>query len=51
MDITIIIPVKDEVENINDFAKEINEVMNEKFYSWECIWVDDGSVDGSFDEK
>ncbi len=50
LDVSIIIPVKDEVENIVTLASEIDGVMNQLQQSWECIWVDDGSQDGTLIE-
>lgn len=47
IDISIIIPVKNEAENILPLAKELEPVMEREFAQWECIWVDDGSSDGS----
>ncbi len=45
---SIIIPVKDEEENIELLAREIEEVMSlYKREEWECIWVDDGSTDST----
>jgi dolichol-phosphate mannosyltransferase len=46
-DVSIVIPVKNEVESIESLAREISETMNRRPWSWECIWVDDGSTDGS----
>jgi dolichol-phosphate mannosyltransferase len=47
MDISIVVPVKDEEENILSLAREIESAMEREFTEWECIWVDDGSSDGS----
>jgi dolichol-phosphate mannosyltransferase len=47
IDISIIIPVKDEAENIEALASEITGVMEQQAWAWECIWVDDGSTDHS----
>jgi dolichol-phosphate mannosyltransferase len=44
-DVSIIIPVKDEEENIDILANEINEAMKNVSLPWECIWIDDGSTD------
>lgn len=45
IDVTIIIPVKDEAENILPLAAELAQLMNRQDWSWECLWVDDGSTD------
>lgn len=44
-DVSIIIPVKDEEENIEILANEINTAMSNESLSWECLWIDDGSTD------
>lgn len=46
-DISIIIPLKDEAENIEQLAEELSKVMGNTPWRWECIWVNDGSSDGS----
>jgi glycosyltransferase involved in cell wall biosynthesis len=46
-DVSIVIPVKDEDENIEILASEIDAAMSRVDYAWECIWVDDGSTDGT----
>ncbi len=45
VDISIVIPVKNESDNIIPLAAEITAVMDPQPHSWECIWVDDGSTD------
>lgn len=45
--ISIIIPVFNEEENVQDLALEISSVMNSCGWKWECIWVDDGSTDST----
>jgi dolichol-phosphate mannosyltransferase len=47
VDVSIIIPVKDEAESIESLAAELTGVMQRQSWSWECIWVDDGSTDQS----
>ena len=47
IEISIVIPVRDEAENILSLGKEVESVMEQNFAEWECIWVDDGSSDGS----
>lgn len=47
MDLSIVIPVKDEEENIPSLAREVELAMESEVTEWECIWVDDGSSDGS----
>jgi glycosyltransferase involved in cell wall biosynthesis len=45
IDVSVIIPVKDEVENVSILADEVSEAMANAAYAWECLWVDDGSTD------
>ena len=50
LDLSIIIPVKDEEENIAELAEEIEKVMHATSWSWECLWIDDGSTDDTLTE-
>lgn len=47
--LSIVIPIKDEVENIGPLAQQIDAAFDHQPWPWECIWVDDGSTDGSTD--
>ena len=47
IDLSIVIPLKDESENIGPLADELTGIMELHPWSWECVWVDDGSKDGS----
>jgi len=49
IDISIVIPVKNEAGNILPLANELESIMDREFAEWECIWVDDGSSDGTLD--
>lgn len=48
MDISIIVPVYNEVESLPDLASWIEKVMDQHQFSYEVIFVDDGSRDGSW---
>lgn len=48
--LSIIIPVFNERDNILPLAGEIEAVMGSTAWSWECLWVDDGSNDGTADQ-
>jgi len=50
LDLSIIIPVKDEEKNIAGLAKEVGMVMDAAPWSWECLWLDDGSTDNTLSE-
>jgi glycosyltransferase involved in cell wall biosynthesis len=47
--ISLVIPLFNEEENIPILAKQIEETMSAHNIQWECIWVDDGSTDKSWD--
>jgi glycosyltransferase involved in cell wall biosynthesis len=44
-EVSIVIPVKDEDKNIDALAKEIDTALAPADFSWECLWIDDGSAD------
>ncbi|WP_179286181.1 glycosyltransferase family 2 protein [Porphyromonas gingivalis] len=48
MDISVVIPLLNEAESIPELFAWIRRVMNEHGYSYEVIFVDDGSIDGSW---
>src|SRR5262245_65569786 len=48
MDISLVIPLLDESESLPELAAWIEKVMNENRYSYEVIFVDDGSTDNSW---
>lgn len=45
--VSLVVPVKDEVENVAALGKEIAAAMECSPLTWECLWVDDGSTDGT----
>lgn len=47
MDISLVIPVFNEEESLPPLAKSIHEAMTPFAGRYECIYVDDGSTDGS----
>jgi glycosyltransferase involved in cell wall biosynthesis len=49
MDISVVVPLYDEVESLPELTSWISKVMAENRYSYEIILVDDGSKDGSWD--
>ncbi len=49
MDLSIVIPLIDEAESLPELTAWIEKVMNENHYSYEVIYVDDGSSDNSWD--
>ncbi len=48
IDISVVIPLLSEAESIPELFAWIRRVMNEHGYSYEVIFVDDGSTDGSW---
>ena len=50
VDLSILIPLYNERESIRDLASEITESLGKLSISYEIIFVDDGSRDGSFEE-
>jgi glycosyltransferase involved in cell wall biosynthesis len=48
MDISLIIPLKDEEESLPELSEWISRVMKANNYSYEIIFVDDGSSDNSW---
>ena len=49
MDISVVIPLLNEEESIRELHDWIKRVMQENGYSYEVIFVDDGSTDGSWE--
>lgn len=48
LDLSVVLPVKDEVENLEPLHREILEALGQRpEISYEIIYVDDGSSDGS----
>jgi len=48
MDISIVIPLKDEAESLPELTQSIKKVMESHQFSFEVIMVDDGSSDDSW---
>jgi glycosyltransferase involved in cell wall biosynthesis len=46
-DITIILPIYNEVDNIENVFKNLNDILNNSDKTYEIIAVDDGSTDGT----
>jgi len=49
MNITVIIPLKDEAESLPELTSWIKKVMEANAYSYEVILIDDGSRDNSWE--
>ena len=48
MNLSIIIPLLNEEESLNELTQWIVKVMNEHTFSYEVVFIDDGSTDGSW---
>jgi len=49
MELSLVIPVYNEEENLRPLYNEIRQVMDENFGDYEVIFVDDGSTDSSLE--
>ena len=49
MELSIIVPAYNEVENIPDLLEHTAEVISRQRRDWEVILVDDGSTDGTYE--
>lgn len=43
--LSVIVPVMNEEDNVTMLAGEIVQALGGTSWSWECLWVDDGSTD------
>ncbi len=50
MNISVIIPARDEQDSIPELSQWISRVMQEHGFSFEVIYIDDGSTDQTWDE-
>lgn len=49
MNISVVIPLLNEQESLNELYNWIAQVMQSNSFSYEIIFIDDGSTDGSWD--
>jgi len=49
MDISVVIPLLDEAESLSELSEWIVKVADENSYSYEIIFIDDGSTDNSWE--
>jgi glycosyltransferase involved in cell wall biosynthesis len=47
-DVSIVVPVFNEAENIQPLYDSIKSAMGETSYNWETVLIDDGSTDGTY---
>ncbi|MBN1469122.1 MAG: glycosyltransferase family 2 protein [Fusobacteriaceae bacterium] len=50
IEISVIIPIYNEKENIEPMIKKIDKTLRKKFQTYEIIYINDGSTDGSEEE-
>ncbi|MFM7857160.1 MAG: glycosyltransferase, partial [Flammeovirgaceae bacterium] len=50
MNISLVIPAKDEQESIPELSQWISRVMQTHGFSYEVIFIDDGSTDNTWEE-
>jgi len=50
MDISVVIPLLDERDSLEELSQWINRVMIKHNFSYEIIFIDDGSTDGSWEK-
>lgn len=50
IDLSIIVPVYDEIEVIDLFYQELKKVISQIRVTYEIIFIDDGSLDGTFNK-
>jgi glycosyltransferase involved in cell wall biosynthesis len=50
VDVSVIVPIHNEIENLEPLYAELVAALEAQDRSFELIWVDDGSTDGSVEE-
>ena len=50
MDLSVVIPLYNESESIDELNTSINNILNNSGLDYELIYVDDGSVDSSWEK-
>jgi glycosyltransferase involved in cell wall biosynthesis len=48
VDVSVVVPVMNEQDNVDQLHYEIQETMNGLDLTWEVLYIDDGSTDGTF---
>src|SRR5262245_41983290 len=48
MDLSVVIPVKDERDNLGPLRERLRQALEPLGLAYELVFVDDGSIDGSF---
>ncbi len=50
IDLTIVVPVYNERDSLDEFFAELKGALDALPYAWEIVFIDDGSTDGSIDK-
>src|SRR5436309_2302693 len=50
MDLSVVIPVKDERDNLRPLHERLRQSLDPLAKTYEIVFVDDGSIDGSYAE-
>lgn len=48
IDISIVVPVYNEIESLDALFSELKTTLEALPYTWEIVFIDDGSIDGSY---
>src|SRR5437868_6282527 len=46
--LSVVIPIKDEKDNVRTLHERLRAALDPTGLGWEAVFVDDGSIDGSF---
>jgi dolichol-phosphate mannosyltransferase len=46
-EISVVIPVLNEADSVQVLAAEVTRAFDASDWPWECVWIDDGSQDGT----
>src|SRR5262245_14867312 len=49
VDVSVVVPLANERETLEELFEQISDVITREGHSFEVIFIDDGSVDGSWD--
>ena len=50
VDLSVVLPVFNELENLSPLLADLNESLSETGKTFEIIFIDDGSTDGSLEK-
>ncbi len=50
LEISVVVPVLDEADSVEELARRVTEVLDDLGRSWELLFIDDGSCDGTAEQ-